>query len=78
MSDRTVTWREAIANACAEVDQAKERRKAVFIAARDAGLTLRAIASAADVSLNTVWTICGGKAERADLLDAPAPKDVAS
>lgn len=72
------TWREAIVDAHQGIEHAYERRRRVFQAAYDAGLTFRQIGGAAGVSAATIYKIIGSQRGAPDtLLDRPAfqPKD---
>ncbi len=58
MTERT--WRDELADAQAGIQRAHDHRQAVFRAAQNEGLTLRAIASVTGVSFNTVKRIIDG------------------
>jgi hypothetical protein len=68
------TWREALVDAHDGVDRAYERRREVFQAAYDAGLTMRDIGGAVGMSAANVNKIIGRQRGKnaAVLLDAPA------
>lgn len=65
------TWREALADAQKGIDNAYERRKRVFQAAYDAGLTLAEIGEVVGLSAAGVHKIVGRQRGGVNL-DAPA------
>lgn len=75
MEDKFIwpTWREAILDAKVGVETAYERRRRVFQAAYDAGLSFRQIAKAAGLTAPAIHKIIGKQRSKPDeLLDAPA------
>lgn len=64
------TWRDAINDAQQGIDTARDRRKRVFQAAFDSGLTLAQIAEAAGMSTAGVHKIIGR--QKGASLDGPA------
>jgi DNA-directed RNA polymerase specialized sigma24 family protein len=73
--DRLVwpTWREAILDAKTGVETAYDRRRRVFQAAFDAGLSLRQIAGAAGMTAAGVHNVIGKQRGKADaVLDEPS------
>lgn len=71
-SKHPATWRERIRAAADAVDTAYAFRAAEFQRAHDAGLSMRQIGEAAELSAAAVHKILGGSSRERVSLDAPS------
>lgn len=66
------TWRDALLDAHSGINRARERRREVFQAAFDAGLSCRQIADAVGLTPQGVHKVIGVQGAGPGALDAPA------